>query len=147
MRLFTHASRCTRLLLLTLVLLASSVACSSNPTAPTSSPPFSQTDLVVGTGAQASAGSHVTVSYTGWLYDATRANGKGNQFDSSPSYSFMLGVGTVIAGWDQGVVGMRVGGQRRLVIPPNLAYGSTGAGTTISPNATLVFEITLLSIR
>lgn len=129
-------------------LLALTTACVSlTSTAPTTSTAaFSQTDLVVGTGDQAVSGNQLTVSYTGWLYDATQPNGKGRQFDTSASFSFTLGAGQVIKGWDQGVVGMRVGGQRRLVIPPDLAYGSTGSGTAIPPNATLVFEIRLLSI-
>ncbi len=127
------------------IFLFTCAACTSSSTAPTSSAPFSATDLTVGTGATASAGNRVTVSYTGWLYDAGQPNGKGRQFQTNPSYSFVLGTGAVIKGWDQGVVGMRVGGQRRLVIPPELAYGSTGIDV-IPPNATLVFEIGLLGI-
>jgi FKBP-type peptidyl-prolyl cis-trans isomerase len=109
--------------------------------------PFSQTDLVVGTLAEATNGSRATVSYTGWLYDSTRPDGKGAQVDSSPNFSFVLGTGQVIRGWDQGVLGMRVGGRRRLVIPPELAYGSAGAGSAIPPNATLLFDIELLSVE
>ena len=120
----------------------------SNPSAPsTSSGPYSQTDLVVGTGTLAAAGNRVTVSYAGWLYNTSRTDGKGTQFDSSASYAFVLGAGTVIRGWDQGVQGMRVGGQRRLIIPPELAYGSSGAGGVIPPNATLVFDITLITVQ
>jgi FKBP-type peptidyl-prolyl cis-trans isomerase FkpA len=128
------------------VLVVAAAACSSSSTAPTSSAPFSQTDLVVGTGATAAAGNRVTVSYTGWLYDSAQPDGKGKQFETNPSYSFTLGAGTVIKGWDQGVVGMRVGGRRRLVIPPELAYGSAGAGSAIPPNATILFDIALLSV-
>ena len=106
---------------------------------------YSQTDLVVGTGTQAFAGNRITVAYTGWLYDGSRTEGKGSQFDSNTSYSFVLGTGSVIRGWDQGVPGMRVGGQRRLVLPPELAYGSAGR-SPIPPNATLVFDITLNSV-
>ena len=109
--------------------------------------PYSQTDLVVGAGTQAGAGNRVTVAYTGWLYDAGRTDGKGSQFDSMPSYAFTLGAGQVIKGWDQGVVGMKVGGQRRLVITPDLAYGSAGAGGVIPGNATLVFDIAVLSVQ
>jgi FKBP-type peptidyl-prolyl cis-trans isomerase FkpA len=128
------------------VILTVITACSKSTTAPTSSAPYSQTDLVVGTGATAANGNRVTVSYTGWLYDASQPNGKGRQFETNPSFTFLLGTGAVIRGWDQGVVGMRVGGQRRLVIPPELAYGSAGAGGVIPPNATILFDITLNSI-
>jgi FKBP-type peptidyl-prolyl cis-trans isomerase FkpA len=125
------------------------VACGSdNPTAPTSttSAPYSQTDLVVGTGSTAVAGSFITVAYAGWLHDSSKPDAKGAQFDSGANYPFQLGVGRVIRGWDLGVVGMRVGGQRRLVIPPDLAYGSSGSGP-IPPNATLVFDVTLNSVQ
>jgi FKBP-type peptidyl-prolyl cis-trans isomerase FkpA len=132
---------------LLIALLLTTAACGGSSTAPTSGAPYSQTDLVVGTGAQASAGNRVTVAYTGWLYDSNRGDGKGTQFNSQTSYTFTLGVGQVIRGWDQGVVGMRVGGQRRLVIPPDLAYGSAGAGGVIPGNATLVFDITLISVQ
>ena len=101
----------------------------------------------MGSGAVATTGNRVTVAYTGWLYDTGRAEGKGSQFDSSTSFGFTIGAGQVIAGWDQGVPGMRVGGQRRLVLPPNLAYGSRSPGAGIPPNATLVFDITLNSIQ
>ena len=110
-------------------LLACAIGCggsdTSTPTAPsTSSSPYVQTDLVVGTGALANNGNNVTVSYTGWLYDTSKPSGKGNQFDSG-QISFVLGAGRVIRGWDQGILGMRVGGSRRLIIPPELAYGSS----------------------
>ena len=108
----------------------------------TTSAPYSQTDLVVGTGAVANPGSLVTVAYGGWLHDSAQPDAKGSMFDMNPSFPFRLGTGAVIRGWDQGVVNMRVGGQRRLVIPPELAYGSSGRGP-IPPNATLVFDITL----
>jgi FKBP-type peptidyl-prolyl cis-trans isomerase FkpA len=107
------------------------------------------TDLNVGTGATAIIGRAVTVHYTGWLFDADRAESKGGQFDSSVGgtpFTFTLGVGQVIAGWDQGVPGMRVGGKRRLVIPPALGYGATGSGP-IPPNRGLVFDIELLSVQ
>jgi FKBP-type peptidyl-prolyl cis-trans isomerase FkpA len=113
---------------------------------PTGTAPFSITDLVVGTGAVANAGQAVTVTYTGWLYSDTAAENKGTQFDASTTpVRFQLGAG-VIAGWSQGVPGMRVGGTRRLVIPPALAYGNTSPGAGIPPNATLLFEITLVSV-
>lgn len=134
---------------LALVLLASVAAgCNKTATSPTANVPYSQTDLSAGSGAQAAAGNRATVAYTGWLYDASRTDNKGSQFDSSNSFAFTIGLGQVIKGWDQGVPGMRVGGQRRLVLPPELAYGSSGAGGgVIPPNATLVFDITLLSVQ
>ena len=133
--------------MLVLAVVAVAAACGSTPTSPTSSAPYSQTDLVVGTGAQAGPGNRVTVAYTGWLYDSSRTDGKGTQFDSNQvGFAFRLGTGFVIAGWDRGVAGMRVGGQRRLVIPPDLAYGSAGRAP-IPPNATLVFDITLLNVQ
>ena len=120
---------------------------STSPSTPTPpSAPYAQTDLVVGTGATATQGRTVTVSYTGWLYDPAKTESKGAQFDSNANFSFPLGVRQVIAGWDQGVVGMRVGGMRRLIIPPNLGYGAQAVGT-IPPNSTLVFDIMLLAVN
>ena len=108
-------------------------------------------DLKVGTGAEATAGRRVTVHYDGWLYDVDNPDKKGNKFDSSRErgepFDFRLGAGEVIPGWDQGVVGMKVGGQRRLTIPPALAYGSHGAGEDIPANATLVFDVELLDVK
>jgi FKBP-type peptidyl-prolyl cis-trans isomerase FkpA len=125
-------------------------ACVDAPSSPSQSfAPFSQTDLVVGTGAEASAGKTLSVNYTGWLYDASQPNQKGPQFDSSigrSAFSLTLGAGQVIKGWDQGLVGMKVGGVRRLVIPPSLAYGSSRSGP-IPPNSTLLFEVTLLDVQ
>jgi FKBP-type peptidyl-prolyl cis-trans isomerase FkpA len=115
--------------------------------APTTTAPYSQTDLVVGTGTPAVAGALVNVAYTGWLHDSGRPDAKGAQFDTNTSFTFRLGTGAVIRGWDQGVVGMRVGGQRRLVIPPDLAYGNQSPGGIIPPNATLVFDITLNNVQ
>ena len=115
--------------------------------APTTSAPYSQTDLVVGTGALAGPGSLVTVAYTGWLHDSSRTDAKGAQFDSNTAFTFRLGTGAVIRGWDQGVSGMRVGGQRRRVIPPDLAYCNLSPrGSIIPPNATLVFDITMNNV-
>ena len=104
-------------------------------------------DTIDGTGDLAETGQHVTVHYTGWLY----SNGvKGSKFDSSKDrgdpFKFYLGQGQVIRGWDEGVVGMRVGGTRVLVIPADLGYGARGAGGVIPPNATLMFEVELLDI-
>lgn len=100
-------------------------------------------DLVEGDGDQAAAGSKVSVHYTGWLTD-------GSKFDSSKDrnqpFDFNLGAGMVIRGWDEGVAGMKVGGTRKLTIPPQLGYGAHGAGGVIPPNATLVFEVELLAI-
>jgi FKBP-type peptidyl-prolyl cis-trans isomerase FkpA len=109
-------------------------------------------DVVVGQGADAAPGSQVTVHYSGWLYEHGAPEAKGKPFDSSRTeggqpFTFTLGAGQVIAGWDQGVSGMRVGGQRRLVIPPALAYGEQGAGGVIPPNATLVFDVELLDVQ
>ncbi len=131
--------------LIVCVLLA---GCDSNPSSPSTSVPFSMTDLIVGTGAEAINGQTVTTNYTGWLYDENATENKGAVFDSNEGrgpFSFVLGAGTVIQGWDQGVLGMRVGGLRRLVIPPSLAYGSQSTGS-IPPNSTLIFEIELLGI-
>ena len=88
----------------------------------------------------------MTVAYTGWLHDSSKAAAKGSQFDSG-TITFALGAGRVIRGWDQGLVGMRVGGQRRLVIPPELAYGGNSPGAGIPPNATLVFDVTLNAVQ
>lgn len=123
--------------------------CGDSPTAPSNNAPFSQTDLRVGTGASAASGNVVTVHYTGWLYNASQPDQKGPQFDSSAGgtgFSFTLGAGQVISGWDQGLVGMKVGGLRRLVIPPSLGYGTVRNGP-IPPNATLLFEIELLGVQ
>lgn len=111
---------------------------------------YSQTDLRDGTGAMASSGHTATVNYTGWLYSESAPDNKGTQFDSSIGrgpFSFRLGAGQVIRGWDQGVQGMKVGGQRRLVLPPEFAYGARGAGGVIPPNATLVFDVELLDVK
>ncbi len=100
-------------------------------------------DLVEGDGEPATAGQKVSVHYTGWLTD-------GSKFDSSVDrdqpFEFSLGAGMVIRGWDEGVAGMKVGGKRKLTIPPQLGYGARGAGGVIPPNATLVFEVELLGI-
>ena len=104
-------------------------------------------DTVVGSGATAQAGQHVSVHYTGWLYN----NGvKGAKFDSSKDrndpFEFSLGGGQVIRGWDEGVQGMKIGGTRRLTIPAALGYGARGAGGVIPPNATLIFDVELLAV-
>ena len=108
-------------------------------------------DLQAGDGASVAAGQTAVLQYTGWLYDASQPEHKGKQFDSSRGgpepFRFTIGRGEVIKGWDQGVAGMKVGGRRRLIIPPDLAYGDTGAGGVIAPGATLVFDVDLLAIE
>ena len=109
----------------------------------------SESDLVVGSGADATPGKLLTVNYTGWIYDPLKADRKGLQFETSlgsTPFSFQLGAGQVIAGWDQGIAGMKVGGTRRLVIPSSLAYGGTRNGS-IPPYSTLLFEIQLLDAQ
>jgi FKBP-type peptidyl-prolyl cis-trans isomerase len=110
-----------------------------------------KTDLKLGEGAEAVAGQHVSVHYTGWLYDEAAAEHKGKKFDSSRDrnepFEFPLGAGHVIKGWDEGVAGMKVGGQRTLLIPPEMGYGKRGAGGVIPPNATLVFDVELLAVN
>ena len=131
------------------VALTATACGSSSPTSPTVNVPFSQTDVRTGTGADAANGRRITVNYTGWLYDATKPEQKGSQFDTSVGkspFSFTLGAGQVIKGWDQGFVGMKTGGLRRLVIPPSLGYGASGNGL-IPGNATLVFDVELLDVQ
>ncbi len=110
-----------------------------------------KTDRKVGTGEKATAGREVAVHYTGWLYDASAKDNKGKKFDSSldrgKPIEFQLGAGMVIDGWEQGIEGMKVGGQRTLVIPPFLGYGAEGAPGAIPPNATLMFDVELLGVR
>ena len=101
-------------------------------------------DLVVGTGRQAELGDTATVHYTGWLEDGTKFD---SSLDRGRPFSFRVGAGQVIKGWDEGVGTMREGGKRKLIIPPNLGYGSRGAGRAIPPNATLTFEVEVLKLR
>lgn len=122
--------------------------------APVTSPPptaFSQSDLAVGTGLEARRGARLTVHYTGWVYDSGQPDNKGKQFDSSVGaepFTFRLGAGEVIRGWDQGFEGMRIRGKRRLIIPPNLGYGAEGMPPAGIPgNAGLVFEMELVDVR
>ena len=107
-------------------------------------------DPVTGTGDEATAGQRVTVHYTGWLHDPAAPNGRGKKFDSSKDrgepFEFDLGAGRVIQGWDQGVQGMKVGGRRKLVIPPHLGYGDRGAGGVIKPGETLIFVVDLIGV-
>ena len=101
-------------------------------------------DLVVGTGQEAAAGDTVSVHYTGWLADGTKFD---SSVDRGQPFQFVLGQGNVIQGWDEGVAGMKVGGKRKLVIPPDLAYGAQGYGGVIPPNATLTFDVELLEVK
>jgi FKBP-type peptidyl-prolyl cis-trans isomerase FkpA len=114
-------------------------------------PPFSQTDLTPGTGTRAARTARITVNYTGWVYDPSKPDHKGSQFDTSIGrgpFSFTLGAGEVIQGWDRGFNDMRVGGKRQLIIPSNLGYGSQGSPDgSIPPNAPLVFDMELLDVK
>jgi FKBP-type peptidyl-prolyl cis-trans isomerase FkpA len=108
-------------------------------------------ELKAGTGEGITPGKIAVVQYTGWLYDTSAADNKGKQFDSSRTggqpFRFPVGAGQVIKGWDQGVVGMKIGESRRLIIPADLAYGDSGAGGVIPPGAALVFDIDLVAIE
>ena len=131
-------------------------AAASTSTAPAAAAPADaapvaaqQIDTVVGTGREATAGITAVVNYTGWLYEPAAEQQRGKQFDSSVGrepFSFQLGAGQVIKGWDVGVQGMKVGGKRTLIVPADMGYGAGGAGP-IPPNATLVFEVELLDVR
>ena len=101
-------------------------------------------DEAIGTGAAAKSGDRVTVHYTGWLTNGTKFD---SSRDRNEAFSFTLGAGQVIKGWDQGVDGMMVGGKRKLTIPPELGYGARGAGGVIPPNATLIFDVELLEVK
>jgi peptidylprolyl isomerase len=114
----------------------------------TDSSPFRVIDLQVGDGAVAADGYVLTVVYAGWLYDASMPDGKGRQFEvNNEGYRFSLGLGPEITGWHQGLVGMRENGERRLIIPPEMAYGEPGRRPRIPPNATLLFDVTLVSVQ
>lgn len=124
-------------------------------TAPAAQPTFTKTDTVVGANSvDAANGDVVTVHYTLWLYDSAAADKKGKQIETSRNgapFVFTLGAGKVIAGWDQGIPGMKVGGKRTLIVPSNMAYGATGAkdgagNVVIPPNTALVFEVEMIAI-
>ena len=143
----THRSF-PRLLAVIVLHCVIAAACAPAPTAPSQFAAYSQTDLQAGTGDEAVSGRTIAVRYTLWLYDSTKSENKGLQIESTAGgnpFSFVLGAGQVIEGWDRGVPGMRVGGRRRLVVPPALAYGDTRSGV-IPANATLVFDIELTSV-
>ncbi|MEO8778198.1 MAG: FKBP-type peptidyl-prolyl cis-trans isomerase [Rhodanobacter sp.] len=138
--------------LLPLLALFSLAACTAAPPAKATGQidQLTTIDTKVGTGAEATPGMKVTVQYTGWLYDDGAKDKHGSKFDSSRDhgapFTFELGAGNVIKGWDQGVAGMRVGGKRTLLIPSSLGYGARGAGGDIPPNASLVFEVELVGV-
>jgi len=138
-------------LILLVALLAVASCGDDTPTgpSPTTTAPYSQTDLVIGTGPiAAAAGNTVTVAYTGWLHNSARPDSKGTQFDSGTLQPFVVGTGRVIRGFDQGLIGMRAGGQRRLVIPPELAYANNSPDPSVIPqNATLVFDVTMNNVQ
>jgi FKBP-type peptidyl-prolyl cis-trans isomerase len=113
----------------------------------TDSAPFQIIDLREGDGDAAGNGFVLTVAYVGHLYDESQPDNKGRQFEVNNSFNFSLGLGRVIEGWDEGLVGMRENGERRLIIPPELAYGETGQRPRIPPDATLLFDITLISVQ
>jgi FKBP-type peptidyl-prolyl cis-trans isomerase FkpA len=128
---------------------------SSDSTVPAVAAPAIETlevgELQAGSGAPITAGQKAVVQYTGWLYETSAPDKKGKEFDSSRSsgrpFSFVVGAGQVIKGWDQGVLGMKVGGRRRLTIPATLAYGDVGAGGVIPPGAALVFDVELVAVE
>lgn len=146
-----------------LIALSATTACSAEPNATQQSKdkaamtlPNAVNDLIkidqtVGTGAEALPLNNVAVHYTGWLYDPSKPEGHGEKFDSSKDrgepFEFLLGGGQVIRGWDEGVVDMKVGGKRTLIIPAHMGYGARGAGGVIPPYATLVFDVELLDVR
>jgi FKBP-type peptidyl-prolyl cis-trans isomerase FkpA len=146
--------------LLFLILLLLAAACRGNdtsdlpegaPMADTGITKLQMVDNKVGDGAEARAGRVIRVHYTGWLYDASKPDKRGDKFDSSKDanepFQFTLGAREVIPGWDEGFAGMKVGGTRVLTIPPDMGYGARGAGGVIPPNATLVFEVELLEVK
>jgi FKBP-type peptidyl-prolyl cis-trans isomerase FkpA len=138
------------LALAALLTLACGESREDDPLSKTTLTKLEMTDLRVGTGAEARNGRRVSVHYTGWLYHPTRPEHKGRQFDSSSGrqpFDLTLGMGEVIPGWDQGLLGMKAGGSRRLVIPSALAYGRTGHGSDIPPEATLVFDVELVTVQ
>ena len=143
-----RSSRALVILFSLSVLTAGCGGDSGTSPSPSSGAAYSQTDLRVGTGAEATTGRAATVHYTLWLYDAGRAETKGTQIETSVGgqpFTFTVGARQVIAGWDRGVPGMRVGGQRRLILPPDQAYGSQANGR-IPGNSTLVFDIELVAV-
>jgi FKBP-type peptidyl-prolyl cis-trans isomerase FkpA len=149
------ASFCSRLgTFLSAASLVVLTACGAKP--PAAAPPSNVSSLEIvelkpGSGAAIAAGQQAVVQYTGWLYESSAPDHKGKEFDSSSHsgqpFRFVIGAGQVIKGWDQGVLGMQAGGRRRLIVPPDLAYGESGAGGVIPPGATLVFDVELEGIE
>jgi FKBP-type peptidyl-prolyl cis-trans isomerase FkpA len=145
-------ARTTPLRTVGLVIIAGMIAACSGKAVPASGVTSMQSvELKAGTGEPVTAGKIAVVQYTGWLYEASAKDNKGKQFDSSRTggqpFKFPVGTGQVIKGWDQGVLGMKVGESRRLIIPADLAYGDSGAGGVIPPGATLVFDIDLIAVE
>jgi FKBP-type peptidyl-prolyl cis-trans isomerase FkpA len=144
-----------KLFVLAALLAVTASACSGDsdtptspsvPSVPSANVPFSTVDVRVGTGAEANTNRVVSVNYAGYLYSATDPENKGSRFDSGTLTNLTVGVG-VIPGFSQGLIGMRVGGMRRVIIPPSLAYGAQGRAPSIPGNATLVFDLELLSVQ
>ena len=133
------------------VVLSGCGGSTNNSGAPPAPAAYSQIDLAPGSGTQAGAGAIVTVKYTGWVYDPSQPDNKGKKFDSTDDHdpiTFTLGNREVIAGWDRGLNGLRVGGKRRLIIPPDLGYGDRGTPDgSIPPNAGLVFDVELVQAK
>jgi FKBP-type peptidyl-prolyl cis-trans isomerase FkpA len=138
-------------LLLAGVLAACGAKQPATPAVPSAVTALQSVELKPGNGATVAGGQIAVVQYTGWLYEASAQDHKGKEFDSSRTggqpFKFPLGTGSVIKGWDQGVAGMKIGESRRLVIPPDLAYGDSGAAGVIPPGATLVFDVELVAIE
>jgi FKBP-type peptidyl-prolyl cis-trans isomerase len=132
-------------LVVALALAAGCGGSNSSPNAPSANVPFSTTDIRVGTGAEARAGSNATVNYALFRYNAGGVDNKGGQIEAG-TFNFVIG-GNVIQGFSMGVTGMRVGGLRRFVVPPNLGYGNNPPSTAIRPNETLIFEVELLAVQ
>jgi FKBP-type peptidyl-prolyl cis-trans isomerase FkpA len=147
----------TKFTLIALIVVIAACSGKSDAPATSSAPPpgvmsLQTVTLTPGTGATIAGGQMAVVQYTGWLYEAGATDHKGKQFDSSrtagrEAFKFPVGTGSVIKGWDQGVLGMKIGESRRLTIPPDLAYGDSGTGGVIPPGATLVFDVELLGIE
>lgn len=142
-----------------ILLIASLLACKAETTTTrqeksamtASATELQKVDRQLGTGREAEPGFNISVHYTGWLYDEAADGHKGKKFDSSldrkQPFDFALGAGQVIQGWDEGFAGMKIGGKRTLIIPPELGYGARGAGGVIPPNATLIFDVELLDVK
>ena len=139
-----HSRRIATLLAVLLLAASSMLAAQDEPEVVTAKNGLQYIDLAVGDGLDARRGDEVTVHYTGWLEDGTKFD---SSLDRGQPFSFPLGRGRVIQGWDQGVAGMKVGGKRKLMIPAKLGYGKRGAGDLIPPNANLVFEVELLAVK